>query len=642
MMKNRRKIDPFAPDIEECEETKPKPVMPEPVQMEAHIYLPPLPRKRLSSKEEFLRVLANDNGGSINNADLEPSDSSSESDTELIRSRGCPLAVCETEDPFVQQLTKLRLWDSHLPDRVRKKNSLKSCPHAHSALEKTPPIQLKKRHTVSEYTDTTYGAAASPVAFDNFMRRRSSEWSPFSLSRSFGRNSLDSLSEDKTLKRHRTEVSSVSSSCSSSPARRKIKKNLSDRDLFKASKEYSTVKTFFESQDSIAGTDLERENAHFWMSEVVIEAMEMMKYDTINSPSQHSIENIDSEKIEKDSLKENSQLKKSKEGRKRRKKRSNHFREEEGWLLIPNVRDDEKANESLSNNDEETSITSVSQSLPENVAMSILKKYSDDILPFVSNIHLPMTLDGAKLRGTVDWAPPRPQLIYNSYEPPKDIDHQIKSQKWRCPGCGSDILRGFSSRLRFCYYFGKYFCPCCHDNQLSYIPAKVIQKWDFNRYAVSNFAKDVINKNYDDVDTWPFNIQVLNANLYEKVQALDRIRRIRKKFIAVYPYIVTCNQDNGLKYEIQKWPEHWFKDEHEYTLNDLSQVRKKQLIIALARVTDLCIKHVDDCELCKAKACKTVYHNDCFHKGISCPKCERINLRKKKNMNEKTTEGTEE
>lgn len=216
-MKNRRKIDPFAPDIEECEETKPRPVMPEPVQMEAHIYLPPLPRKRLSSKEEFLRVLANDNGGTINDVDLEPSDSSSESDAEIIRSRGCPLEVCQTEDPFVQQLTKLRLWDSHLPDRVRKKNSLKSCPHAHSAIEQTPPIQSKKRHSVSEYTDTTYGAAASPVAFDNFMRRRSSEWSPFSLSQSFGRkstSSLSSLTEEKNLKRHRTELSSKSNSCS--------------------------------------------------------------------------------------------------------------------------------------------------------------------------------------------------------------------------------------------------------------------------------------------------------------------------------------------------------------------------------------------------------------------------------------------
>lgn len=56
-----------------------------------------------------------------------------------------------------------------------------------------------------------------------------------------------------------------------------------------------------------------------------------------------------------------------------------------------------------------------------------------------------------------------------------------------------------------------------------------------------------------------------------------------------------------MKYDIQKWPEHWFKDEHEYTLNDLSQVRKKHLISTLKRVTDLCIKHVSDCELCKAK-----------------------------------------
>lgn len=197
------------------------------------------------------------------------------------------------------------------------------------------------------------------------------------------------------------------------------------------------------------------------MSEVVIEAMEMMKYDTANSPPASYIENIDPgnlmkfiliqrfkiiwiffhTKVNEDSLKENKKSKKSKDVKKRKKRRDRRSdylqEEEEGWLMIPVG----------SNNNEDTlglhydssPLKSVSQSLPENVAMSILSRYSDDILPFVSNVHLPMTPDGAKLRGTVDWAPPRPQLIYNSYGPPKDIDLQLKLQKWRCPGCGSDV-----------------------------------------------------------------------------------------------------------------------------------------------------------------------------------------------------------
>lgn len=62
----------------------------------------------------------------------------------------------------------------------------------------------------------------------------------------------------------------------------------------------------------------------------------------------------------------------------------------------------------------------------------------------------------------------------------------IAKQNYRCAGCGMKVAPQYASRFRYCDYLGRYFCTGCHTNQLSVIPGKVLQKWDFSRYMYRN------------------------------------------------------------------------------------------------------------------------------------------------------------
>lgn len=91
------------------------------------------------------------------------------------------------------------------------------------------------------------------------------------------------------------------------------------------------------------------------------------------------------------------------------------------------------------------------------------------------------------------------------------------------PYLTSDFL-GFPDyikRLRYCEYLGKYFCQCCHENAQMVIPSRVLRKWDFSKYYVSNFSKDLLIKIWNDP---LFNVQDINSALYRKVKLLNQVR----------------------------------------------------------------------------------------------------------------------
>ncbi|KAL7991134.1 hypothetical protein Chor_014564, partial [Crotalus horridus] len=71
----------------------------------------------------------------------------------------------------------------------------------------------------------------------------------------------------------------------------------------------------------------------------------------------------------------------------------------------------------------------------------------------------------------------------------------------------------YIKRMRYCEYLGKYFCQCCHENAQMVIPSRILRKWDFGKYYVSNFSKDLLHKIWNDP---LFNMQDVNAALYRK------------------------------------------------------------------------------------------------------------------------------
>ncbi|XP_054706694.1 run domain Beclin-1-interacting and cysteine-rich domain-containing protein-like [Uloborus diversus] len=314
----------------------------------------------------------------------------------------------------------------------------------------------------------------------------------------------------------------------------------------------------------------------------------------------------------------------------------------------------------------------------ESVALSLIRRFSEKHLPKASELQwlvseqeapqrlLPLPdswpvspdaieeeyfLEKTRLRGNLDWAPPRPQIIFIIH-PTLKRRTIIERQKYRCAGCGLKIEKNLMDRIRYCDYFGKYFCQCCHSNNLAYIPGRILWKWDFTKYYVSKFAWKLLDQMYSDP---LFNIQDLNCNLYQKVKQLERCRVYRTQLFYLKDFIKTCRKAEFVQAVLEQQQHHMIFEPHQYSLGELVQVKSGELLKYLSQLINQCLSHVRQCILCQAKGficeicrkdkdiifpfqldrvvacqkCGTCLHKKCF-KNVNCPKCERIEARRKR------------
>ncbi|XP_012286389.1 run domain Beclin-1-interacting and cysteine-rich domain-containing protein isoform X2 [Orussus abietinus] len=314
----------------------------------------------------------------------------------------------------------------------------------------------------------------------------------------------------------------------------------------------------------------------------------------------------------------------------------------------------------------------------EGVALSLISKFSEKQLPRASELEwlvseqdapqqlLPLpkswpvspdevgTKDNSSaisLRGTLEWAPPRPQIIFTAHPPPvRKI--LIAKQNYRCAGCGMKVAVAYANRFRYCEYLGRYFCTGCHTNQVALIPGKVLSKWDFNRYPVSNFAYRLLDQMAGDP---LFQVQDLNPLLYRRVKQLERTRVLRTQLFFLKDFLLTCRFATSIQETLKKEPKYMLSDPHVYSIQDLFQVKTGLLPARLQDIVQACRTHVLDCELCQARGfvCELCGSKDvifpwqllkvirceqcgaCFHIGCKeistkaeCPRCTRLQARR--------------
>ncbi|OWA52645.1 Run domain Beclin-1-interacting and cysteine-rich domain-containing protein [Hypsibius exemplaris] len=257
----------------------------------------------------------------------------------------------------------------------------------------------------------------------------------------------------------------------------------------------------------------------------------------------------------------------------------------------------------------------------ESIAVSLLRKFSEHHLPnacemdwLVSESDAPQSLlplpkgtfispdspqreQQGRIRGNLEWAPLRPQVIYH-IQPHVTLKVGIVNQKNRCAGCGGKMDAYQQARMRFCEYTGKYFCVCCHEYKTALIPARVLLKWDFTKHYVSNFAADFIARIYRDP---LFDVKDCNMDLYKKSKSLALTRSIRSQLVLATEYVRTCRQGGSAMGEIEQLPKFVWEHIHTYSLDLFCSVKDNILPNFIRPVADLAVKHVVNCQFCCSK-----------------------------------------
>ncbi|XP_044734383.1 run domain Beclin-1-interacting and cysteine-rich domain-containing protein isoform X2 [Chrysoperla carnea] len=316
----------------------------------------------------------------------------------------------------------------------------------------------------------------------------------------------------------------------------------------------------------------------------------------------------------------------------------------------------------------------------EGVALSLISKFKPKQLPkaselqwLVSELEVPQQLlplptswpispDASvssspdhitPLRGTVDWAPPRPQIIFTLHPVPIRRELMDK-QNYRCAGCGMRVAVQYASRFRYCDYLGRYFCTGCHSNQLALIPGRILHKWDFNRYPVSNFSYRLL----DQMSVDPlFNIGDINPGLYRKNRQLEKCRDLRLQLYFLKSFVLTCRFAVTIQNILKTENSYIYAEPELYSINDLCSIKKGDMVMRLKERVETALLHVNTCDLCKARGfvCEVCLSGDiifpwqlqkvsqcptcgaCYHKkkcwtydpcGVPCKRCVRLKQRR--------------
>lgn len=77
------------------------------------------------------------------------------------------------------------------------------------------------------------------------------------------------------------------------------------------------------------------------------------------------------------------------------------------------------------------------------------------------------------------WKPPPKDLIVKVPPKPDGRRAGLAMQNWLCYICGIPVGEKYYATVRYCFYFGKYCCRTCHQNDQHILPAYILSRWDF-------------------------------------------------------------------------------------------------------------------------------------------------------------------
>jgi len=217
------------------------------------------------------------------------------------------------------------------------------------------------------------------------------------------------------------------------------------------------------------------------------------------------------------------------------------------------------------------------------------------------------------------------------------------------PDCNRPLIRTeILDSMRYCHYYGRYYCNLCHHYETQVIPAFLVYKWDANQYETCCFAYQEISKYYNEPI---LNMIRINHQLYRDVPELTQMSKLREKLKIMAGFIYSCKNSDKLLSSIGSRT-HLLDKVHTYSIRDLVDLKKGKLTKFTSRIYAEYEKHITElCECCRGKgdycetcnsnelifsfqakkvircSCRAVHHKLCTKTpDWVCGKCKRIKM----------------
>lgn len=253
----------------------------------------------------------------------------------------------------------------------------------------------------------------------------------------------------------------------------------------------------------------------------------------------------------------------------------------------------------------------------------------------------------------------------------------MTSKNSNCSGCGQDLRKETS---RWCSYSGNYYCPNCHSNKKSILPARVVQHWNFKPGKVSDYAYTHLLTNWSrpvlDVSglveqanerneksfglplslpvRLPIKIPLLPRNKHSPVTVILTLNALRERLTTAAEFVRSCRTGQRLLGTMQDRL-HLLWSSTLWSMLDLVEADSGKLEPLLKKTIDLFSRHVHSCDSCSGKGfvceictskeviypfdlntvscpnCKGLFHESCWKSNPGkCPKCVRVRAIKMK------------
>ncbi|NXA33876.1 RUBCL protein, partial [Eudromia elegans] len=110
-----------------------------------------------------------------------------------------------------------------------------------------------------------------------------------------------------------------------------------------------------------------------------------------------------------------------------------------------------------------------------------------------------------------------------------------------------------------------------------------------------------------------FNVSCINKALYTKTKEMDRVRETQEQLFHLKKLLKTCRFGERVLKEFEKVPSHLTEELQLFSLDDFVKIKRGQLLPLLKDILKSSTSHVDGCELCQAK-------------GFICEFCQSADL----------------